>query len=55
MFISFAPPKETNQRKGVRKRQPCPFFPLAAQGHIGATKKGEVRTFSGLPSLTLKA
>jgi len=55
MFISFAPPKETNQRKGVRKRQPLAFFPPATQGHIGATKKGEVRTFSGLPSRLLTA
>jgi len=50
MFISFAPPKEMNQRKRVRKRQPHPVCPLATQGHNGATKQGEVRTFSGLPS-----
>jgi hypothetical protein len=54
MFISFAPPKEMNQRKGVRKRQPCPFCPPATQSHNGATKKGEVRTFSGLPAHLLK-
>jgi len=28
MFISFAPPKETNQRKGGRKRQPVPLAAL---------------------------
>jgi hypothetical protein len=54
MFISFASPKETNQRKRARKRKPCPFFPPATQGHIGATKKGEVRTFSGLPAHVLR-
>jgi len=50
LSLSFASPKESNQRKRARKRQPPPFFPPATQGHIGATKKGEVRTFSGLPS-----
>jgi len=50
MFISFAPPKEMNQRKGGRKRQPPPVCPPAAQCRKGATKPGEVRTFSGLPS-----
>jgi hypothetical protein len=59
LFLSFAPPKERNQRKGVRnraegelgeaKRQPCPFCLPATQGRNGATKKGEVRTFSGSP------
>jgi hypothetical protein len=34
---------------GEAKSQPSPFFPPATQGHIGATKKGKVRTFSGLP------
>jgi hypothetical protein len=28
MFISFAPPKEMNQRKGGRKRQPVPLAAL---------------------------
>jgi hypothetical protein len=28
MFISFAPPKEMNQRKGVRKSQPVPLSAL---------------------------
>jgi len=28
MFISFASPKEMNQRKGVRKRQPVPLAAL---------------------------
>jgi hypothetical protein len=37
-----------NQRKGVRKSQPCPFCPPATQSHNGATKKGEVRAFSGV-------
>jgi hypothetical protein len=55
MFISFTPLKEMNQRKGVRKSQPCPFCLPATQGHKGATKKGEVRTFSGLPPHFLKA
>ena len=31
-----------------------PFFPPATQGNIGATKKFEVRTFSGLPSHLLQ-
>jgi len=55
MFISFAPPREMNQRKGVRKRQPHPVCPPATRGHKGATKQGAVRTFSGLPSHILKA
>jgi hypothetical protein len=29
MFISFASPKEMNQRKGARKRQPQPVCPPA--------------------------
>ena len=49
MFISFAPPKEMNQRKGGRKRQPPPVCPPAAQSLKGATKQGAVRAFSGLP------
>jgi hypothetical protein len=28
MFISFASPKEMNQRKGVRKSQPVPLAAL---------------------------
>jgi hypothetical protein len=48
-FISFAPPKEMNKRKGVRKRQPHPICPPATLGLIGATKQAEVRTFSGFP------
>jgi hypothetical protein len=55
MFISFAPPKEMNQRKGGRKRQPHPFCLPAAHGLKGATKKDEVRTFSGSLSHILKA
>jgi hypothetical protein len=50
MFISFAPPKEMNQRKGVRKRQPHPVCPPATHCHIGTTKQDEVRAFSGLPT-----
>jgi hypothetical protein len=50
LFISFAPPKEMNQRKGGRKRQPQPVCPPATQGLIGATKQAEVRAFSGLPA-----
>jgi hypothetical protein len=49
MFISFAPPKEMNQRKGGRKRQPHPVCPPATQSLKGATKQGAVRTFSGFP------
>jgi hypothetical protein len=30
MFISFAPPKEMNQRKGGRKRQPHQFVAYCA-------------------------
>jgi hypothetical protein len=54
LFISFAPPKEMNQRKGVRKRQPPPVCPPATQSLKGATKQGMVRTFSGLPLRILK-
>jgi hypothetical protein len=50
MFISFAPPKETNQRKGGRKCQLQPFCPPATQSLIGATKKTAVRSISGFPS-----
>jgi hypothetical protein len=53
LFISFAPPKEMNQRKGGRKRQPPPVCPPAAQDLNGATKQGAVRTFSGMPSRTI--
>jgi hypothetical protein len=52
---SFAPPKEMNQRKGGRKRQPHPFCLPATHGLKGATKKDEVRTFSGSLSHILKA
>jgi hypothetical protein len=48
LFISFAPPKEMNQRKRGRKRQPLAFCPPAAQGLDGATKKPVVRTVSGV-------
>jgi hypothetical protein len=51
LSLSFAPPKESNQRKRVRKRQPLPVCPHATQGQNGATKQGAVRTFSGLPAL----
>ena len=54
LFISFVPPKEMNQRKGVLERQPCPVCPLAAQGFKGATKQNEVRTFPGLPAHSFK-
>jgi hypothetical protein len=47
-FISFAPPKETNQRKGGRKVQLQLFWAPATQGLEGTTKKAEVRTLSGL-------
>jgi len=50
MFISFAPPKEMNQRKGVRKCQLQPFCPPATRSLVGATKKAAVRTISGLPT-----
>jgi hypothetical protein len=49
LFISFAPPKEMNQRKRGRKRKLQPFSPHATQCLIGATKKAEVRAISGLP------
>jgi hypothetical protein len=39
IFISFAPPKEMKQRKGVRKRQPQPFCPPAAQALKAPPKK----------------
>jgi hypothetical protein len=54
MFISFAPPKEMNQRKGGRKRQPHPVCPPATLSLNGATKQGAVRTFSGLPMRSSK-
>jgi hypothetical protein len=44
LFISFVRPKEMNQRKERRKRQPRPFCPPATRGLGGATKKTEVRT-----------
>jgi len=59
MSLSFASPKESNQRKRARnraegelgeaKRQPHPVSPPATQGLKGATKQGAVRTFSGVP------
>jgi hypothetical protein len=50
LLLSFAPQKESNQRKRVRKRQPYPVCPPATQSHKGTTKQGAVRTFSGLPA-----
>jgi hypothetical protein len=50
LFISFAPPKEMNQRKGGRKCQLKPFFTLATHSHVGATKKASVHTISGIAS-----
>jgi len=50
-FISFVRPKEMNQSKGRRKCQLQPFCPPATPSHVGATKKPEVRTISGFPSL----
>jgi hypothetical protein len=50
LFISFVPPKETNQRKGGRKRQVLPVSTLATQSLVGAKKQPELRTVSGLPS-----
>jgi len=47
MLLSFASPKESNQRKGDRKRQPHPVCPPATTMPSPATKQGEVRTFSG--------
>jgi len=54
LSLSFAPPKESNQRKRVRKRQPHPVCPPATHGLKGATKQGAVRAFSGLPPHILK-
>jgi hypothetical protein len=50
MFISFAPPKEMNQRKGGRKRQPHPVFRLLRNAIFRSKKQGAVRAFSGLPT-----
>jgi hypothetical protein len=47
MFISFAPPKEMNQRIRGRKRKIQGFCPPAAQGRDGATKNPEFHTVSG--------
>ncbi len=49
MFISFAPPKETNQRKRVRKRQPHPVFRQSLKAISRSKKQDAVRTFSGFP------
>jgi len=54
MFISFAPPKEMNQRKGVRKRQPHPVFRQLRKAISRSKKQDTVRTFSGLPSHIFK-
>jgi len=54
MSLSFDSPKESNQRKRARKRQPHPVCPPATQGLNGATKQDAVRTFSGLPTHLLK-
>jgi hypothetical protein len=50
MFISFAPPKEMNQRKGSRKRQPHPVFRQLRLAISRSKKQGAVRAFSGLPT-----
>jgi len=49
LFISFAPPKEMNQRKRVRKRQPHPVFRQSLKAISRSKKQDAVRTFSGFP------
>jgi hypothetical protein len=50
MFISFAPPKEMNQRKGGRKSQPHPVFRQLRKAISRSKKQEAVRAFSGLPA-----
>jgi len=50
MFISFASPKEMNQRKGARKRQPQPVFRQLRKAIFRSKKQDTVRAFSGLPT-----
>jgi len=51
MFISIAPPKEMNQRKVGRKRQPQPVFRQLRKATSRSKKPDTVRAFSGLPTL----
>jgi hypothetical protein len=47
MLLSFAPPKESNQRKRVRKIQPIPVFRQLRKAIFRSKKQGAVRKFSG--------
>jgi hypothetical protein len=44
-FISFAPPKEMNQRKGGRKRQPHPVCPPATQALLAPPNRARFAPF----------
>jgi len=50
LSLSFDPPKESDQRKGGRKRQPPLFFAICAEAISRSKKHGAVRAFSGLPA-----
>jgi hypothetical protein len=47
MLLSFAPPKESNQRKRGRKRQPGLFFANGAMPFPAKKKQNPVRAFTG--------
>jgi hypothetical protein len=49
MFISFAPPKEMNQRKGGRKRQPLPVCPPATQDLLAPPNRERFTPFPVCP------
>jgi hypothetical protein len=49
MFISFAPPKEMNQRKGGRKRQLLLFFAICTKPFPAPKNKEQFATFPVCP------
>jgi len=49
LFISFASPKEMNQRKGARKRQPHPFFSARYAGLHAPPKRLRFAPFPVCP------
>jgi len=50
MSLSFAPPKESNQRKKSPEKTTVPVFRQLRNAIYRSKKQEAVRTFSGLPS-----
>jgi hypothetical protein len=54
-YVHLASPKANEAKKRSPEKTTLPSLSARYTGHNGATKQGKVRTFSGLPSLILKA